>query len=37
MADPVALDNNDRIRDRVAPRPVDHGPIVDQQPARNWS
>ncbi len=31
---PVSLDDNERIRDRVAPRSVNQCPILDQQPRR---
>src|ERR1700720_4587716 len=32
MGDPVALDNDERVRDRIAPLSVDQRPILDQQP-----
>src|SRR5712671_893998 len=32
MGDPVTLDNNERVPDRIAPPPVDQRPILDQQP-----
>jgi hypothetical protein len=31
---PVSLDNNECIRDRVAPRSVNQCPVLDQQPRR---
>jgi hypothetical protein len=34
MADPVSLDDNERICDRVAPGSVDQRPVLDQQPRR---
>ena len=32
MGDPVTLDNNERVRDWIAPAPVDQRAILDQQP-----
>src|SRR3984893_8552582 len=32
MGDPVTLDNNEHVRDWIAPAPVDQRPILDQQP-----
>jgi hypothetical protein len=34
MGNPVTLDNNECVRDRIAPPPVDQRPILDQQPRR---